>query len=482
MKLSIRWNEGSKQVDVPPCESDVFQEVGKILPDLSIPNTLMASCPYGEAEYTVKKRGTFTKNGIKRPSMYVSENYCTINGLRSGSYPETYLTCINEESNNYKFYHLKPRDGVIDVTYGRIGSRRGEAFGVKDIQEPYNSRRFWIRYYEKLSKGYTDQSNIYLDTEKESSTQMEEVKEEAVTKKAAPSEELYLNLLKYARQVVQESLMDEHVTTGQVKKSQELYQELLRQDTVDGFNAVLKRLMTVSPRRVRIVSTLLAVNTTDFKKIIEREEDLLHAMEAIVSHGTTAKAEGGHSFKKMGVTVRLATKHQQEEVLKRLEPDLRQKAKAVYRVIIPEQEDRYKQYKEVHNIRRVKRLWHGSRNENWLSIIKNGLLLHPNAAITGKMFGNGIYFAKSSQKSWGYTSYYGSCWASGTSGTAFMGMYETAYGRPADVYSSRNFDQKMLDAMGKNCVHAHAGQYLLNDEIIFYDESAMLLKYIVQFE
>ena len=63
-----------------------------------------------------------------------------------------------------------------------------------------------------------------------------------------------------------------------------------------------------------------------------------------------------------------------------------------------------------------------------------------------------------------------------------MGMYETAYGRPEDVYSSRQYDKQMLDAMGKNCVHAHAGQSLLNDEIIFYDEAAMLLKYIVQFE
>lgn len=33
-----------------------------------------------------------------------------------------------------------------------------------------------------------------------------------------------------------------------------------------------------------------------------------------------------------------------------------------------------------------------------------------------------------------------------------------------------------------NCVHAHAGSQLLNDEIIFYNESAMLLNYIVEFK
>jgi len=37
--------------------------------------------------------------------------------------------------------------------------------------------------------------------------------------------------------------------------------------------------------------------------------------------------------------------------------------------------------------------FHGSRNENWWNIIKNGLQLNPNAKITGKMLGHGIYLA-----------------------------------------------------------------------------------------
>ena len=59
------------------------------------------------------------------------------------------------------------------------------------------------------------------------------------------------------------------------------------------------------------------------------------------------------------------------------------------------------------DIHQVKQLWHGSRNENWFSILENGLQLNPNAIITGKMFGKGIYFAPSSNKSWNYTSYRG---------------------------------------------------------------------------
>ena len=66
------------------------------------------------------------------------------------------------------------------------------------------------------------------------------------------------------------------------------------------------------------------------------------------------------------------------------------------------------------------------------------------AIITGKMFGNGIYFAPSAAKSWGYTSARGTRWARGTSNTAFMALFATAYGNPVsythlDVYKRQGY-------------------------------------------
>ena len=127
-------------------------------------------------------------------------------------------------------------------------------------------------------------------------------------------------------------------------------------------------------------------------------------------------------------------------------------------------------------------LWHGSRNENWMSIIQNSLLLNPNAIITGKMFGAGIYFAPSSVKSWGYTSYLGTRWANGHSSTAFMGLYAVAYGKPMNVdhWSSLDYKREVLQN-GYDSLHAHAGVDLHADEIVLYDEAAVLLNYIVEF-
>ena len=81
--------------------------------------------------------------------------------------------------------------------------------------------------------------------------------------------------------------------------------------------------------------------------------------------------------------------------------------------------------------------------EQFGSIIRQGLLLNPNAVITGKMFGNGIYFAPSARKSFGYTSCSGSYWARGNDNTGFMGLYATAYGDPYYPTTSGNMKPSM---------------------------------------
>ena len=479
LNMKIEWREDVKHVMVNPIESDFYKEIGKVLLNLTVPNTICVSSDIGSLELDVKKRGTFIKDGITKPSMYVTETYNDVEGLQPSSYERRYLTCINTESNNYKFYELKPGPDGIGATYGRIGSERGEAFGVKDLQNPYPNHLFWIRYYEKLSKGYTDQSDIYLtDTYSRSDhNEQPEVEEKEVSK---ADQELYDTLMAFAHHVVEQTLCNSKVTVGQVEESKRLLEELGKQSTVEDFNEVLTSLLTVSPRKVRYVNVLLATSTRDFSSIVEREEDLVAAMEAV--SGNTKRNRKGGSFASMDIEVYEAKDKQREQVLSKLSPTLQGKVKNIYRVIPKEQQKKFNAYLKEHHIKRVKQLWHGSRNQNWMSIIYSGLQLNPNAIITGKMFGKGIYFANSSDKSWGYTSSHGSRWAHGSSNTAFMGLYATAYGHPLDVSSAGDYNETKVKAAGCDCVHAHAGVQLYNDEIIYYNENAMVLNYIVEFE
>ena len=132
-------------------------------------------------------------------------------------------------------------------------------------------------------------------------------------------------------------------------------------------------------------------------------------------------------------------------------------------------------------------LFHGSRNENWWSIINSGLVLRPtNAVINGKMFGYGIYYAPKAQKSLGYTSLSGSYWARGSSSSGFMALMDVAYGKPFNAYSFENrfssLDYQGLQRLspGANCLHAHAGSMLRNDEIIVYKEEQSTIRYLVE--
>ena len=64
-----------------------------------------------------------------------------------------------------------------------------------------------------------------------------------------------------------------------------------------------------------------------------------------------------------------------------------------------------------------------------------------------------------------------------------MGLYaKTAYGTPKDVVYGMlpQITKKWYKLRKRNCLHAHKGISLQNNEV-FYHKNAMLLNYIVEF-
>ena len=300
------------------------------------------------------------------------------------------------------------------------------------------------------------------------------------------SAELYALLKAYAKHVVETNLVCAKVTQKQITESKKIWNQLCNRKTVRGFNAQLMRLMSVCPRKVRDVRDLLAITESDFPSIIDREESLIKAMEAVVDDNSSENIRKTVvDFASYGIEVFEANEKQKEIIEKHLSDQLKDRVKKVWRVIPKKQQRSFNEYLKKNKIKTVKQFWHGSRNENWFSILTNGLQLHPDAAITGAMLGKGIYFAPSSLKSWNYTSYRGTYWAHGSSDTAFMGLYATAYGNPYDASSDiRSYTASEVRSKGYDCVHAKGGPgyYLKNDEVVFYSEDAMVLNYIVEFQ
>lgn len=399
-----------------------------------------------------------------------------------------FLTCVNPATNAYKFYKLERINSKVRATYGRMGVKKGELFGERTYDYPLSM--FWIKYQEKLSKGYVDRTNLYLNTEDEGkdTTGCNADYRRTDSRKGGPAEVLFGKLMALAEKAVQKAEVKVPLTPAIIKESKRLLGEMRKANDVESFNNILLELIAILQRPVRTrdgtgVKRLLASSKTEFASIIQREDDLIQAMEGSLMGSTVINASAG-SFENYDIEVFIATEKQKKQVLKKLNPSLQGKVKEIYRVIPQKQKEAFDNYLKTHDIKTVKQFWHGSRNQNWFSIIKNSLKLNPDAIITGKMFGNGIYFAPKSEKSWNYTSYRGTSWAGGTDDVAYMGLYATAYGTPHDVHTwSVNADyKKMTESSGGDCLHAHAGSSLLNDEIIFYTEEAVLLNYIVEFE
>lgn len=156
MKITFTTMMLSEDIELPDDENNFYRQLAKKMASLQPPCNVKILTPLGNASYTISKRsGTILiQEGTNNITFPVSQ--------KCSSYPTVYLTCVNEEFNNYKFYKLEEKNGEVIATYGRIGAAKGELYGERSCKYPL--RMFWIKYEEKLAKGYEDKSNIYIDT------------------------------------------------------------------------------------------------------------------------------------------------------------------------------------------------------------------------------------------------------------------------------------------------------------------------------
>ena len=362
-----------------------------------------------------------------------------------------------------KFYRMVPRpDGrMFDVEYGRVGAR--------PMKRSYPMSKWHMTYDSKIRKGYSDMSRLH------------EIK---IVEKN-PDEGQTAGITEKAVRALVESLMafaDRTIRKAYTVKSKEV-------------NRRLTRLFAVIPRRMSNVRENMAEGKKDFAGIIEREQEILDTMKGQVrvdtkSAKTRKKSGGGDTvLDKMGVEIRECTDEEAEEIKKHMDADTAQKFRRAFRVVNRDTEEAYEKFKKEHGIGRrgEKFLYHGSRNENFWSIVTTGLSLSPNAAITGKMFGNGIYFAPKAAKSAGYTSLQG-FWARRNGAVmhdrGYLAVYKVATGKAYRTDEWRHeftsFTRKDMDRLGCDSFLAKAGKNLYNDEVIVYREDQCTIRYLVE--
>lgn len=395
-----------------------------------------------------------------------------------------YLVMVTANNNN-KYYRMIPHGDTFSVEYGRVGASCQKA--------SYSMSQWDKKYNEKVKKGYVDQTHLVQDLiQKEEPTTKDGYKE--IVNKAIA--EIVERLQSMAKQKIQQNykVSSQQVTQAMVDEAQKVIDKLMNSTKVKEFNIILLELFGVIPRKMSNVKDYLASNETDFARILKDEQDLLDVMRGQVVQHTVDNSKSETATEEKGETILEAMGLEFEEVtdedvamIKSLLGDCRDKFYKAWRVKNIKTQKRFDDFVEKEKVSKTKLLWHGSRNENWWSIINTGLVLRPtNAVITGKMFGYGIYYAPKARKSLGYTSLSGSYWARGNSNSAFMALMDVAYGKPYDVHSfdskyyNFNYERLQQTCPGANCLHAHAGAMLRNDEIIIYKEEQCTIKYLVE--
>lgn len=405
-----------------------------------------------------------------------------------------YLVMVTTANNN-KFYKMIPHGDSFTAEYGRLGN---SSFQTKE----YPISKFESIYRSKIAKGYEDKTDLIQEA-----IEIEKPKNKDEKEYKPIPDNVVAIIVDRLQQMAKKTIEANYkvkasvVTNAMIKEAQNHLNKLSSVKTVPTFNKYLLELFAVLPRKMGNVNDFLATSTSEFGDIISKEQDLLDVMAGqVLTHKVTKEQDDVETddntekktiLEALGLEIAQTTDEEKEHIKKML-GSIAPRFKNAWKVTNLQTQKKFDDYKkEIGENKEVKELWHGSRNENWWSIITNGLVLRPtNAVISGKMFGYGIYFAPKAAKSIGYTSTYGARWTNGGSSSGFLSIYDVLYGDPYIIdknyytyngLSSLNYESLQQRKKGADSLHAlKEVTGLREDEIIVYKEEQATIKYLVE--
>ncbi|WP_375447495.1 ADP-ribose polymerase [uncultured Fibrella sp.] len=393
-------------------------------------------------------------------------------------------------ANNNKYYEMhETATGTFTVSYGRVGG------SVSTATYPINQ---WDKKFrEKVAKGYVDQTHLYADKPATTS---------ADTIDNAQVRALMAKLMEYANQSIFQNYVvsAQQVTRQQVNAAQQLLNELAAMiDTsldISQYNDKLLSLFKTIPRKMGKVSQHLvpqSPQTADglqpLRDRLATEQETLDVMRSQVElnqptpEANTPEQAPPSLLDSLGLTMEPVTDTRVLTLIKRMMGNDAAKFDAAFAVQQARTQAAFANHVATARTPKTQLLWHGSRSENWLSILKSGLVLRPtNAVITGKMFGYGIYFADQFSKSLNYTSLSGSVWAGGRQREAYLAIYEVHVGKQFVVSEHEGWHCSLTgDVLKKrdpnlDSVYAQRGRSLLKNEFIIYNQDQNTIRYLVR--
>lgn len=383
------------------------------------------------------------------------------------------LICVTPNNNNKYYYMEDLHNGSFKVSYGRVGA--------SETVLTYPISLWDKKYSEKLKKGYVDVTEKITAIKKTGELDISD-----------PDVKDLINfLMSEARQSIKRDyeISTESVTEEQINQCQNIINNInIAKDynTPDNLklqevNEKLVQLYTLIPRRMADTRHyfLKTWNIPFLVELLQAEQSRLDTLKSQVNINQVSS--NGITLEELGFTCELASEADKDLIRKNT--DFRLTNHRVFKISNKETEAVFNP-----NHLKTKLLYHGSRNENFLSILQTGLKIRPKGVqTTGSMFGDGIYAANKARKSIGYTSLRGSYWASGHSNRAYLAIFEFATGKEWNLLDSQSWsgwmsriDESQVKSKGCDSVFAKGGVDLRNDEYVVYNSNQCTIRYLIE--
>lgn len=400
------------------------------------------------------------------------------------------LSEIGNNHNKYWYITLNP-DGSILTEWGRVGDSPQSKFIKSGGLALFNAK-----CREKEKKGYKPLSILGSATSVDISKSM--VANKAVFEIKHSSPEL-TKLIRYLAEVNVHNIISSTtmtfdintnlfstplgiVTSESIRKARFILDSIAQKVSINdfSFDSLADDYLMLIPQNIGR-KRLDIVDLFGSPSLLKRQYEVLDSLEASFNSVIVSSNNNQEVAQPLfDVELSLASKSEFDRftnffysTLNTSHVSRKLKPSKLYSIKISSMENDFK--KDGDNI---KELWHGSKASNLLSIFKHGFLIPPSTAsfVTGRMFGNGVYFSDQSTKSLNYSYGY---WDRKYEASCFMFICKVNLGK---MYVPGARHPVSYPVPGYDSVFARANvSGVRNNEFIVYETSRINPIYLMEF-
>lgn len=391
--------------------------------------------------------------------------------------------------NNNKYWEID-QDGTTVVTrWGRVGASKGQSKSFSFGSEAQAASFFDKKVKEKTKKGYTKQRTVATEG---GSTAVSVAVPRVEIAHAGDKETSQLIDFLVKRNIHQiEGMTSVRMEAGRLTtplgpvtaegldEAQAILIKMAKSKT--GLADLANAYMRIIPRNIG----MRRVDPADLfgsKAKLEQEQATIDALRAIVID-LDDKAKQAVQANPVAFETKLELvtpgspefKHLSNLFLKsqnRNHQSAGLQLRRAWKMSIAAQEAQFES-----NLTPIWELWHATQDVNLLSILKNGFIIpkrNQGIQITGRMFGDGVYFSDQSTKALNYA---GSFWGGSGSQRPFMILSDVAMGNP---FMARHAFSGGCPK-GYDSTFAKAGTSVRNNEMIVYRTSQIMSRFLCEF-